>query len=134
MEKNMEIEELESKISNMSQLTKKLRKENRDLNKEALDLENKIRVMDKMYSNLQVNYDKGAEQRISQTLEKRNSEIAELNTKISSLKTELDQCKETQKLSQNNQNSRDVSTDSIDFMNFEIESPEIRYTPPVFCN
>jgi len=42
LKNNQEIDEIEEKMANLTQTNTKLRRENRDLNKEALDLENKI--------------------------------------------------------------------------------------------
>mmetsp|Transcript_4334 Transcript_4334/g.3638 ORF Transcript_4334/g.3638 Transcript_4334/m.3638 type:complete len:175 (+) Transcript_4334:683-1207(+) len=90
--------------------------------------------MDKMYANLQVNYDKGTEQRLNDELKQKNSKIMELKNSVLILKQEAEQAKESQKLVHIKQISKDVSTDSLEFNFFEIESLEIRSLNQSFCN
>lgn len=113
IDKNFEIDELNNKIDDIIQVNKRLRRENADLNQEALDLENKIHLMDKMYKNMQVSYDKGSEDLLKSQIEQKDRRIKSLEDQILEIQKDFENFKENTRETISKQITRDVSTDSF---------------------
>jgi chromosome segregation ATPase len=113
IDKNYEIDELGVKIDTLNNVNKRLRSENTDLNQEALDLENKIHLMDKMYKSMQLTYDKASENLLKSQIAQKDIQINSLEDTILEIQKDFDNFKENTKETINKQITRDVSTDSF---------------------
>jgi chromosome segregation ATPase len=123
IDKNYEIDELGVQIDTLNNVNKRLRRENTDLNQEALDLENKIHLMDKMYKSMQLTYDKASENLLKSQITQKDNQINSLENTILEIQKDFENFKEHTKET-NKQIANDVSTDSFWLTNFEIETPE----------
>ena len=132
MDKNSEIDELQSKINILKQTEIKLRKENWDLNQEALDLENKICIMDKMCKTLQENEEEG-NNRLNIFLVRKDSRIKELESELLGLRSEFYEYKKSSEKENKNSTLKDVSTEPMYSANIERESHNILHWSKI-CN
>jgi chromosome segregation ATPase len=112
IDKNYEIDELGVQIDTLNNVNKRLRRENTDLNQEALDLENKIHLMDKMYKSMQLTYDKASENLLKSQITQKDNQINSLENTILEIQKDFENFKEHTKET-NKQIANDVSTDSF---------------------
>lgn len=121
---NEEIDELKDTLEQSEKVNAKLRRENHALNEEALDLANKIHLMDKMYKSLQSDYDTQTEKLYRQKLDAKDKEVLELKQEIIKTRLEFTQYKDKHKENEFKQITRDVSTDSFWIYNWDRDTPE----------